>query len=64
MFHMMHAEHKRFNDAIEGFGGAATGTPASIAAGEQRVVMFTPLSGLLNQDKYLPIRYMPIQLEF
>ena len=64
MFHMMQAENKRLNDAIEGFGGTATGTPASIAAGEERVVMFTPLSGLLNQDKYLPIRYMPISLEW
>ena len=57
MIHMMQSEDKRLNDAIEGFGGTATGTPASIAAGEERVVMFTPLSGLLNQDKYLPIRY-------
>ena len=46
MFHMMQSESKRLNDSIEGFGGTATGTPASIAAGEERVVMFTPLSGL------------------
>ena len=64
MFHMMQAENKRLNDAIEGFGGTLTETPTGIAAGSERVGMFTPLSGLLNQDKYLPIRYCPIQLEF
>ena len=64
MFHLMQSEDKRLNDAIEGFGGTQTGTPASIAAGEERVVMFTPLSGLLTgQDKYLPIRYCPVQIE-
>lgn len=51
MFHMMMAENRRLNDSIEGFGGTTTSTPAGMAAGTERVVMFTPLSGLLNQDK-------------
>ena len=25
--------------------------------------MFKPLCGLFNQSKYLPLRYMPIELE-
>ena len=63
MFHILQAENKQLNDASEAFGSTATGTPAGIAAGEERLVMFTPLSGLLNQDKYLPVRYCPIQIK-
>jgi hypothetical protein len=58
MFYMMMAQDKRLNDAIEGFGGTSNDASA------ERVVMFTPLSRLLNQDTYLPIRRCPIQLEF
>ena len=35
----------------------------SIAGGSSRVVMFKLLSGIFNQDKFLPIRYMPITIE-
>lgn len=58
MFHMMKPKEKRENDSIEGFGG-----PDQIASEGERVVCFTPLSGLLSQEKYLPIRYAPLQLE-
>lgn len=64
MFHMFMDPNRRSNDAIEGFGGADTATPDVLASEAERTVMFTPLSGILNQDKYLPIRYAPIQLEF
>ena len=64
MFHMFMDPDRRSNDAIEGFGGADTATPDQLATTTERTVMFTPLSGILNQDKYLPIRYAPIQLEF
>eukprot|EP00972_Heterocapsa_arctica_P082729 12190528-Heterocapsa_arctica.AAC.1 len=30
---------------------------------ESRKVLFKPLVGLFNQDKLLPIRYMPLQIE-
>ena len=36
---------------------------STVAGGSQRVVMFKLLSGIFNQDKFLPIRYMPITLE-
>ena len=29
----------------------------------EQVVCFTPMSGLLSQEKCLPIRYCPLQLE-
>ena len=29
----------------------------------KKVVCFTPMSGLLSQEKYLPIRYFPLQIE-
>jgi hypothetical protein len=72
MYHMMKPTEKRLNDAIEGFGVTETefinidaaDSPSSLAAGETQTVCFTPLSGLLSQDKFLPIRYCPIQLEF
>ena len=61
----------RLNDDIEGFGGridslgatiTAAGYPG-IAGASQRVVMFKMMSGVLNQDKFLPIRYMPLTIE-
>jgi len=57
MYHMMKPTNKRQNDAIEGFGGEV------LAKGAKRTVCFTPMSGLLSQEKYLPIRYAPIQIE-
>ena len=59
MFHMMKPSEKRDNDAIEGFGAKV-----ALAQNKTRTICFTPMSGLLNQDKYLPIRYAPRQLEF
>ena len=71
MFHIMKPTEKRFNDAIEGFGTIETGTPnidnmspSPLPKGHTQTVCFTPMSGLLSQDKFLPIRYCPIQLEF
>ena len=57
----MKPTEKRKNDAIEGFG--ATDSPSNIPATKTQTMCFTPLSGLLSQDKSLPIRYCPIQLE-
>ena len=72
MYHMMKPSEKRINDAIEGFGVSDTsnltidsaGSPSPLPKGHTQTVCFTPLSGLLSQDKFLPIRYCPIQLEF
>ena len=72
MFHMMKPTEKRLNDAIEGFGESEFQesitilriSPSPLPKGHTQIVCFTPLSGLLSQDKFLPIRYCPIQLEF
>jgi len=74
MFHIMEPGEKRLNDAIEGFG-IDTGTnltidfsklnnPDKIVAGDKRVICFSPFCGILRQEKYLPIRYCPLQFEF
>ena len=72
MIHMMKPTEKRINDGIEGFGETeysgihhdSADDPSPIPKGHKQTVCFTPLSGLLSQDKFLPIRYCPIQLEF
>ena len=35
-----------------------------IQAGQSKIVSFKPLCGLLAQDKYLPLKFVPITLEF
>ena len=72
MVHMMKPTEKRLNDAIEGFGITenddvdidSADSPSPLPKGAKQTVCFTPLSGLLSQEKFLPIRYCPIQLEF
>ena len=72
MIHMMKPTEKRVNDGIEGFGETemaevdhdSADSPSPLPKGHKQTVCFTPLSGLLSQDKFLPIRYCPIQLEF
>jgi hypothetical protein len=74
MFHLMKPTDRRFNDFIEGFGfntaqdvtmdGVKLDQAAVIPANGSTTVCFTPFVGLLRQDKYLPIRYAPIQFEF
>ena len=63
MFHMMVPDEKARNDSIEGFGGTSPTEPGRLAPHTTRSAMFTPFCGIFNQDKYLPIRYAPIQLE-
>ena len=57
-FHMMKPAEKRVNDAIEGFGDKV-----ALAAGASRTICMSLMSGLLSQEKYLPIRYANLQLE-
>ena len=74
MFHSYQSANVRLNDAAEGFLSNpydlnTVYTLANIGmaipgAGGSFTVSFRPLSGLINQDKYLPIRYCPITLEF
>jgi len=70
MFHILQDSKNRINDDIEGFGprwdsygGAIDLNYPYINGGAQRTVMFKLLSGIFNQEKFLPIRYMPITIE-
>jgi len=70
MFHILQDSKNRINDDIEGFGPRwdSYGGPIDInypyiAGGAQRTVMFKLLPGIFNQEKFLPIRYMPITIE-
>ena len=55
----------RKNDAIEGSTPWDYGTAEVIGSGgtHKRKLGFKLLSGLLNQGKYLPIRYCPLEIE-
>jgi hypothetical protein len=71
----MKPAERRFNDFVEGFEAETEVSgetyidpkfkddPQSILKGAQRTVAFTPFVGLFRQDKYLPIRFAPIQIE-
>ena len=48
---MMKPTEKRVNDGIEGFGLNVT-LRAGDVAGNNKVVCFTPMSGLLSQEKF------------
>ena len=68
MFHMLQDPVNRNNDDIEGFGARYDNTTVDVnypglEPGANRVVMFKLLSGIFNQEKFLPIRYMPIPIE-
>ena len=71
MFSLLIAKESCQNNQAEAFGYQST-EPRDLAtkyqlsgiAGQQaQVVLFKPLCGLLSQNKYLPIRYMPLTLE-
>lgn len=36
----------------------------NIPAQEKRTVLFKPMCGILNQSNYIPLRYLPLELEF
>lgn len=69
LFHLLQTPAARLNDAIEGFGyqdkienlNTAAKLPGIGQVGQS--VLFKPLSGLFQQTKYLPLRYMPIEIE-
>ena len=75
MFSIMTAGDSRVNELSEGFGQSwdikegmtNTGYTAlnypGIKGGQSRTVLFKPLSGLLAQPKYLPLRYCPLTIE-
>ena len=70
MFNLFESPDTRFNDICEGFGYhddidqlKYLNDLAGIGADLYQTIMFKPLCGLFNQAKYLPLRYMPIELE-
>ena len=72
MFTILNAKDANINERAEAFGqqfdnhyGLAFDrtTVSGIAPGEAQTVLFKPCSGLFNQPKMLPIRYMPITIE-
>ena len=74
MMSVMVAKESRVNDAAEEFGAwwdphewitrqLTADNYDGIKAGEGIQVLFKPLSGLLNQNKMLPVRYCPITIE-
>ena len=70
MFNIFELQDVRLNDMVEGFGYSddviklrEIGQLPGIRAGKFQTVIFKPLCGLFNQSKYLPLRYMPIELE-
>ena len=74
MFHILIAKESRENDAAEAFGitfdhyawhqGLLTAANYNgIQPMEAMSVLFKPLSGILNQNKMLPLRYAPITIE-
>lgn len=68
MFQIMTSSHNRENDDIEGFGyrsdtvapnaNHTVDTLPGIPSGGKQTVGFKLLSGLLNQPKFLPLKYM------
>ena len=74
MIHMMIARESRDNDFAEAFGqpwneyawqGEVWNTDDfhGIDQNSSMTVLFKPLSGILNQNKLLPLRYAPITIE-
>jgi hypothetical protein len=75
MFSIFTSQGSRENDLSQGFcnswGSAydvdtTSVTPThigGISPGQSMSVLFKPLSGILRQSKFLPIRYMPLTIE-
>ena len=69
MMSVLVASESRDNQAAEAFGynWDSHSTPyvsdQGIKGGQALTVLFKPLSGILNQNKMLPIRYAPITIE-
>ncbi|MFM7990228.1 MAG: hypothetical protein ACKPKO_64025, partial [Candidatus Fonsibacter sp.] len=72
MFNIFSASDSRQNDFAEGFGNYWDNKQDNIHVDESwlrgippttKTVLFKPMSGILNQRKYIPIRFMPITIE-
>ena len=67
LFHLLQTPASRLNDQIEGFGynDVSSMNTEALFPGftSSQTVLFKPLSGLLSQTKYIPIRYAPLEIE-
>ena len=71
MMDILTAKDSRRNEVVEGFGylwdehatEAQKLLYTGIAPGDYQTVMFKPLCGLLNQNKFIPLEYVPLILE-
>jgi hypothetical protein len=69
MMNVLVASESRDNQAAEAFGKNWDSNSGNyplelgIKGGQALTVLFKPLSGILNQNKMLPIRYAPITIE-
>ena len=71
MFSNLISKDSVLNNSAEGFGYDlsqpidfySTYRLTGIPPGQSQTVLFKPLSGILNQGKYLPLRYMPLTIE-
>ena len=70
MMSFLVAPDSNMNDAAEAFGFvhnkhdvATRFTFGGVRAGDTQTVLLKPLSGLLNQNKMIPLRYAPITIE-
>jgi len=65
MFNVLQPKNKRLNEAIEMGSDVTDGVIDNGVAGGggTRTYLFTPFCGLMNQDKYLPLRYCNMVLE-
>ena len=53
-----------FDSRVDKDDGAITqATRLGIPGGSRKYVSFKPLSGLFNQEKFLPLRFCPITIE-
>ncbi|MFM7989126.1 MAG: hypothetical protein ACKPKO_58415, partial [Candidatus Fonsibacter sp.] len=73
MFSVFGTRESRINDFSEGFNNywehrvdsndLSTATLKGIPQNQSQTALFRPLSGILRQRKYIPLRYMPITIE-
>ena len=71
MFTTLINKNSKVNIDAEGFGlsqwdyttAESLANFPGISGGQSQTIIFTPLSGLLSQSKYLPLRYCPLVFE-
>ena len=74
MFHSLKPAERILNDGIEGFGlntgstddySKLTVTDSdTLAPQATRTLAFTPFAGILRQEKFIPLKFAPLQFEF